>query len=172
MTKDWRSCIQIAKVMKTPLLILALLTLAYTASARLGETPAQISTRYGTMEGTPDVIGTNLWKGTYHHESYHIDVTFWNGKAVEEDFNDYIPEDDAMRIFSSVAGEGKITSTPLGVDDPDHTWIYYGNDANGVTGTLYDEGIKSGSLTVVSKDYRDFRSKEWGKESKKKFAGF
>jgi hypothetical protein len=134
--------------MKTLVLLTSLMLFTMTAHARLGETPAQVTARYGTMKGTPEIIGTNLWKGTFRHAGFDVTVTFWNGRAVEENFfkdSFSISERDAEMLFRAVSGDGKITSESADTHDPKLTIVDFKNLNNGATGTLFNDGINSGS---------------------------
>jgi len=150
-----------------------ILLLVCSARARLGESPSEIIKRYGPMKGTPKILGKNEWNGNFRHAGYDITVTFWNGKAAEEEFFDdanSIAEDDAQTIFRAVSGDGKIT--PRRPSDPKLHTIYFDNLSNGALGLLCNDGINDGSLTVMSKDYMDFSGKNSREATKKKMAGF
>jgi len=161
--------------MKTLALIISLMLFSMVAHARLGETPPQISVRYGAMKGLPEVIGTNTWKGKFRHAGFDVTVTFWNGKAVEENFfkeSFSISKRDAETLFRAVSGDGKITSESAETHDLKLIIVDFRNLNNDATGTLFDDGNDSGSLDVVTKDYTDFRSKKAHEDAKKKLADF
>lgn len=56
---------------------------AITAVARLGESDAEISKRYGAVQKRIDG-GTNKWKGAYLFKDYKIMVTFETNRSVTE----------------------------------------------------------------------------------------
>jgi|SRR6185312_8153296 len=160
--------------MKKLSFILFLVMLASFAQARLNETPAEITARYGTMLNAPTIMGTNLWIGHFRHAGFEIDVTFWKGKCVKEYFqvDDLFSEDAARTMFSSVTGEGKITTDRLPIKDDDCSMVNFENLATGATGQYYRRGIDVGTLTVEDKRYRDFEARQSADENKKKLAGF
>jgi len=127
------------------------------------------------MKGTPEIIGTNVWNGQFRHAGFNVTVTFWNGKAVEEEFfcdGNSISQDDALTIFRAVSGDGKVTARSGSTGDPKLHTVYFDNVNNGTTGLLFNDGISSGSLDIASKNYVDFRLKKSDADTKKKLAGF
>lgn len=90
------------------MLILAVLLVAGSAEARLGESNEEIFKRYGAVTRR-DAVNTNEWTGFYEFNGYNVAVTFSNNVSVVETFSPIIkrtvPADEIDRLKKLIGGE-------------------------------------------------------------------
>jgi hypothetical protein len=146
--------------MKTLITIL-FLTIAHVAHARLGETPEEVTVRYGTGSVVTRTNDDSFIE-SFDHNSFKIMVTFRNGKDAQEVLNKQVAgepvtifQQDGDKLFQDISGGGKIVAERSG-----HSSLYK-NKINGATGALDGD-----YLAVQTKAYTDYVDKKYAEKNK------
>lgn len=108
---------------------------AITAVARLGETDAEISKRYGALQKRIE-DGTNKWKGAYLFKDYKIMVSFETNRSVTEMLaplnNRKFEPAEVTALRDAIGGAGAWTER-YSANLSEKRWI---NPSNGVVAVL------------------------------------
>ena len=134
--------------------ILLLLCSAIAATARLGETSAEIAKRYGPIQKRHEgeLAGTNTWAGLYKYKDYYVSVTFSNNLSVAEmvvpQESRPVERDEFEKLLKEIGGDAGAWKA-----DPSEGRDFFTNSVTKAVALYSSLPSKKRSLLVMSAAY-------------------